>query len=71
MKECDKCWGTGKDIDHKRLGREIHRRRRYLGLSLKSVARYAGITPGFLCYLEKGKRSWTEEIYSKVNDAIR
>jgi transcriptional regulator with XRE-family HTH domain len=70
MPECEKCWGTGKVIDHRKLGREMRQRRRQLGLSLKAAARYSGITPSFLCYLEGGKRAWTEEIYGKVNEAI-
>ena len=71
MAECEKCWGTGRVIDHRALGSKARKRRRTLGLSLKAVARYAGITPSFLCYLESGKRAWTEELHQKVNDAIR
>jgi len=66
MTECRKCWGTGKVIDHQELGAQARRLRRKRGLSLGVMARRLGISEGFLCYLEIGKRSWTPELYRKA-----
>lgn len=67
MKECGKCWGTGQVIDHKRLGREVRRRRLRAGVSLKAAAINLGISSAFLSYLESGKRAWTPELYRKAS----
>ena len=67
MKECDKCWGTGKVIDHRRMGREARMRRLSDQTSLKSAASYLKISPAFLSLLERGKRTWTQELWEKAS----
>lgn len=66
MKECDKCWGTGKVIDHRDLGRRVRRIRRDRGLSLKALAMELGVSSGFLSLLESGKRRWTQDLWNKA-----
>ena len=64
--KCDKCWGTGSQIKHAKLGRFVKSLRNRRGLSLKAMSRRMGISDAFLCLLENGKRSWTEELYNKA-----
>lgn len=66
MKDCARCWGTGKEINHLRLGRSVRRLREERGISLKAFADRMGITPSFLCYLEQGKRHWSQELWKKA-----
>lgn len=66
MIKCNACWGSGKALDHKRLGVNAHTRRLARGLSLKVVAASLGISESHLCLLEKGRRRWTEAWYDVV-----
>jgi len=68
MSKCGKCWGTGAKIDHARLGRAARKRREAGGITLAQQARKLGISEGHLCYLEQGKRSWTEELYDMATE---
>ena len=66
MSQCGKCWGTGAKIDHARLGKAARKRRIANGVTLADQARKLGISDGHLCYLEQGKRSWTEALYDEA-----
>jgi len=65
-KKCDKCWGTGKALNHAKLGRKARRRREEVGSSLRAAARLLGVSESFLCLLESGKRSWTKALYERA-----
>lgn len=63
MKNCPNCWGTGRKINHAKLGRFARSLRVKRGLTLKEGAKLLGVTESFLSYLECGKRSWSERLY--------
>ena len=67
MRDCEKCWGTGKEINHLQLGRHARQARERSGLSLKAAAKLLGITDSYLCYLEQGKRGWSKELWHKAS----
>lgn len=66
MNKCKACWGTGAVIDHARLGAAVRKRRENSGTTLVQLAKRLGISEGQLCYLEQGKRRWTEELYERA-----
>lgn len=66
MPKCEKCWGSGEKVDHCELGRRARVMRVSGNLSLQEQAHRLGITPSHLCYLEQGKRGWSEELWKKA-----
>lgn len=68
--DCDSCFGTGKKVDHKALGRSMSGLRLRTGLSLYDVAPRMGVSVGFLCNLESGRRKWTPEWRNKYLEGI-
>ena len=56
---CPHCLGTGQVQDQAEIGRKMKSLRR---IKLRAVAQDMGISPGYLCYLENGKRRWTAEL---------
>lgn len=57
MPRCKRCHGTGIEADWVHLGGELRRRRVAAGLSLRRVARCAGISAAHLSDMERGRRS--------------
>lgn len=64
--KCKRCWGTGKRINHRLLGKAAKKVRLARGWSLMGTAKRLGISDAFLCLLESGKRSWTEKLYRQL-----
>lgn len=68
MNKCPTCWGTGKELDHYKMGQKVRAARLKAGLQIKEVALQIGITDSMLCYMELGKRRWTRESYALALD---
>lgn len=66
MSECTKCWGTGKVLSQLQLGEEARRHRVQHGWSLRERARCLGITDCYLSLLERGKRTWNQDLYRRA-----
>jgi len=66
MNPCKKCWGTGVQLDHAKLGREARVHRLQAKLKLSEKARAMGISESQLCLLEAGKRGWSEGLFRKA-----
>lgn len=66
MKECPRCWGTGQLPDDHEIGLLARSIREGNRLSLLEFSTLIGISAGYLCYLEQGKRRWTKKLYQKV-----
>jgi transcriptional regulator with XRE-family HTH domain len=45
-------------VDNVEIGREIFNRRRLAGLTIRELAKMAGVSKTYLGYMETGKRSW-------------
>ncbi len=67
MKDCEKCWGTGHEIDHQHLGQLARAGREQAGLSLKDAATHLGISGCYLSLLERGKRAWSKPLWHKAS----
>jgi transcriptional regulator with XRE-family HTH domain len=63
---CDKCWGTGKPLNHFGMGQKMlaHRLRR--GISQQAAAARLDISPSHLSLLEAGKRVWGRDLYARA-----
>lgn len=58
---CSKCNGTGRLPDPPEFGLKMRRERERAGIALRKMAANLDITPGFLCDMEHGRRSWTKD----------
>lgn len=68
---CSKCGAPGKEVDPVWFGREKREKREFIGLSLRRVAVRMGISMGYLCDLELGRRHWTEDMVRRFEAALR
>lgn len=55
--------GTGHEINHKEFGKVCHDTRKGRGIRQDHLAAAMGISKTYLCYLERGKKKWTQDIY--------
>lgn len=56
--KCEYCNGTGQQIDQKELGSRLRIERERQGITQKVMADRVGVSAGFLCDLENGRRAW-------------
>lgn len=68
--KCDKCNGTGRIIDDRKMGQEMRVRRTRKGVSLHRLAREMGISVAYLSDLELGRRHWHDNIRSHFMAAL-
>lgn len=62
MKKCWRCDGTGQLQDPLVLGQALRKLRVEAGVELVRLAEVMGISQGYLCDLENGKRGWRGEV---------
>lgn len=70
MKDCPRCKGTGKVRDEAKLGGQMQERRKAANLTLREVSKQMGITIGYLCDLEHGRRIWSPKLQQSFQEAI-
>ena len=61
-KPCHCCAGSGTETDNAKTGRAMSGLRLRAGIGLREMARALRISHSFLCQLEQGNRTWTEEV---------
>lgn len=66
MPACIHCRGSGVEIDHARVGRELRAARLRAGLSLRGLARELGWSPSLLSRIEHGTRSLTPDREAEI-----
>lgn len=66
MSVCPKCWGSGVVVNHEERGYSARCHREHYGYSLAQQARRLGISSSMLSMLERGKRSWTRELWERA-----
>jgi hypothetical protein len=71
MKECPKCHGTGKVRDDAELGKQMQDKRKAAGFTLKHVAEGMGVSIGYLCDLEHGRRLWSAKLQESFINATQ
>jgi transcriptional regulator with XRE-family HTH domain len=64
-----RCPTCGTELDDS-LGTRIRNLRKTKRLTMKDLSRIAGISPGFLCDVELGKRSMSVDRLKKVAKAL-
>lgn len=67
---CERCLGTGNQIDQKARGRHAKIERVKNGKSQQDMANAMGITAQYLCDLEHGRREWTLTLWRKFTKAV-
>jgi transcriptional regulator with XRE-family HTH domain len=68
--KCDKCGGTGKALNHLKLGRELRLLRKKHRIPLMRVADLMGFTRSYLSELELGKRNWSASLETQYRLAL-
>ena len=68
--ECPRCGGSGRILNPAATGALYRAARQKLGLSLRGVARKAGISAPYLSDLERGNRTWPLSAQVKVSAAL-
>lgn len=68
--QCERCNGTGKDINHVEIGQRLKARRLKKGLALREIARRTGFTPPYVHDLEYGRRLWNERLIEAYMKAV-
>lgn len=58
---CPHCQGTGRIPDPVAVGAELRAARKRAGLTQRAMARILGISFGYLCDIEKGRRIATHQ----------
>lgn len=55
---CGDCCGTGREVNHGRLGEMMKGKRLKAGLTQKSVSKGMGVSQPYVNDLESGRRAW-------------
>lgn len=67
---CPHCLGTGFVQNQVRLGAEMARLRLKAKLTQRAVGKRMGVDHAYVCYLELGKRNWTQERINQFLKAV-
>lgn len=72
MKRIQPIWKevTIRKLDHAAIGATARSLRLEKGLTLKQVARFAGMSISFLSHLERGARTWSTRDMERISVAI-
>ena len=70
MKPCRHCNGTGLEVDHSIVGREMRALRVSAGLPLSIVAYRLNVSIPYLSDLERGNRNWNNERIERFKKAL-
>jgi len=68
---CHCCDGSGKELDHKAVGRDLRRARIAKGVSQATVARRMKFSKPYVSDLEFGARNWRTDLIAKYLKALR
>lgn len=61
---------TARELDHVLTGVRVRMERSARGISLRALARRAGLSASYLSDLERGRRNWTLERLSQIKTLI-
>lgn len=68
---CHCCDGSGAELDHKAVGKEMRRLRIGKGISQATVARRMKFSKPYISDLEAGARNWRTDLIAKYLKSIR
>jgi DNA-binding XRE family transcriptional regulator len=67
---CRHCCGCGKEPNQSETGRAIAALREAANMNAKDMAHAIGVSAGYYCDLEHGRRAWNSELIGKVAHAL-
>jgi len=70
-RNCHYCNGTGREADPVAIGKMLRRERQKTKIRPVDLARKLGITRGYLCDLEMGRKAWSEEKIARYRQALK
>jgi transcriptional regulator with XRE-family HTH domain len=70
MSICKRCAGTGVEPCQLAKGKASSAKRKAAGISQRKLAHALGVSPSFLCQLERGQRTWGHSLYKKYHNAL-
>jgi len=59
-------WVTTKEVDHMECGRIVRVARSEKAMTAKRLAELMNVSAAYVCELERGKRNWNIDLYSKA-----
>lgn len=68
--QCRCCHGSGVEKNHEALGQAMRKLRVESGMSLRQMAKKAGVSFSFISQLERGNRHWTQDVEYKFLKAL-
>jgi transcriptional regulator with XRE-family HTH domain len=68
---CEKCDGTGLQLDHVAAGTTLRKLRKSKHLSVREVARRMDLSAPYVSDLELGRRHWSEDLIENFQKACR
>lgn len=70
-KPCERCNGTGFQMDQQQVGKSMRRLREGAGRTLHEVATAMGVQQAYVSHLELGRRPWTATLINRFKKALK
>ena len=67
---CTRCNGSGKEPNHKSIGKSLRQMRKDAGLSMREMGQILRLSHSFLSQLETGRRSWKLSVRQRYAAAV-
>ena len=64
-KKCLRCFGTGEEPNHVKIGKEMNGVRLGLKIGLRVLSRRMGISASYLWRLEHGENRWSQDLIER------
>ena len=64
-------WVTTQEVDHMECGRIVRAARSEKAMTAKRLAELMNVSAAYVCELERGKRNWNIDLYSKALTIIQ
>lgn len=68
---CSRCSGTGIELDPRAVGADMRALRERAGKTLRAVADAMNLSAPYISDLERGNRSFTEEMIGRYKEALK
>lgn len=71
MRDCPACGGSGRVLDPREIGAHMRNLREKSKRSLRTIAANMGLSAPYVSDLERGNRSFTEELIARYKEALK
>lgn len=68
---CSHCGGSGRELDPVAIGQQMRGLRLQAKLTLRTIAGRLGFTAPYISDLERGNRTFSEELVARYKEALK